>query len=257
MSFLLRPLSVWRMGGAFHSFPPSCHIISMQICIAGFASQIASLFLPLSVSALFRGADCSYSNRVFDLGNPPPFPSIQSTHTHTYEHTQCMITFLFICRRQSFAQSTSTPCLAANHAKQVKHEKLNTFPILWPFQNTLGCSTACLSLFFCMYQLSLVHIQTDKNTVQWVLTPPLKKNPYKFIPFPPSLSLPHTHRARLPVQEDVCSAHFNMNIIILYLAAIRFPCHKPTQASSFLFLNTGRQKNHINFPPVKLKCHYV
>lgn len=43
------------------------------------------------------------------------------------------------------------------------------------------------------------------------------------IHFPPSaLTLSHTHRACLLVQEDVCSAHFNMNIIILYLVAIRF-----------------------------------
>lgn len=61
---------------------------------------------------------------------------------------------------------------------------------------------------------------------------------------PPSLS--HTRRARLLVQEDVCSAHFNMNIIILYLAANRFSCHKPTQASSF-YSWTLWDKNHIHF----------
>lgn len=111
----------------------------MQICIAWFASEIASLFHPLCVSAPFWGSDCSYSNWVFDLGNPPPAFFIQSTqtHTHTYEHAQHMITFFFICRQQSFVQFTPTSYPAANHAKQVKHEKLNTFPILWPFQNNL------------------------------------------------------------------------------------------------------------------------
>lgn len=72
------------------------------------------------------------------------------------------------------------------------------------------------------------------------------------------LSLSPTHRARLLVQEDVCSAHFNMNIIILYLAAIRFSCHKPTQASSFFLLqNTARQKSrsfpHHNWNVIMLK----
>lgn len=75
------------------------------------------------------------------------------------------------------------------------------------------------------------------------------------IHFSPSLPLFLTHRACLLVQEAVCSAYFNMNIIILYLGAIRFSCHKLTQASSFYSWTLW---DNITFIfSLKLKCHYV
>lgn len=86
MSFLPRPLSVWRMGGAFHSFPPSCHIISMQICIAWFASQIASPFPPVSVSLLHFGLlNFLIQIGLFDLATSPHpvYPKRIHTNTHT------------------------------------------------------------------------------------------------------------------------------------------------------------------------------
>lgn len=134
----------------------------------------------------------------------------------------------------------------------------------------LGYATACLSLCFCVSHVTILTVtfripqwevsyhaccftfgvktsccvgthsnRQEFSTVCVFYTPttiaiPPNTTQIHFSAIPrlhPSLS--HTRRARLPVQEDVCSAHFNMNIIIVYLAAIRFSCHKPTQASSF------------------------
>lgn len=141
-----------------------------------------------------------------------------------------------------------------------------------------ACATACLSLFFsaspiaaCQYysasagfmwcMLSLLGVKKKTLLVGWhtfrqsriqysegcPLAPTPKHCKNKLLPSPP----PHTHiyGARLLVQEGVCSAYFNMNIIILYLAAIRFSCQKPTQASSFYSctVRPKEEKNHIHF----------
>lgn len=78
-----------------------------------------------------------------------------------------------------------------------------------------------------------------------VLPPPSKRNTNTCLSLSPLL----THRARLLVQKGVCSAHFNMNIIIVYLAAICFPCQKPPLASSFYSWPLW-DKNHIYFPTI-------
>ena len=136
-------------------------------------------------------------------------------------------------------------------------------PVIFSIPKWQVSYDACFSFW---YELLLFHwhqsnIQEYSTVCVLHHRPPSPQTLLKYISIPPSLSVSPTHRARLLVQEDVCSAHFNMNIIILYLAAIHFPCHKPTQASSFFFFcfffysGTLRDKNHRHFP--QLKCHYV
>lgn len=66
-------------------------------------------------------------------------------------------------------------------------------------------------------------------------------------PSPPSH---HTHWTSALVQEDVCSAHFNMNIILLYLASIHFPVINYLQPAVFI------HEHHEEKSSLKLKCHY-
>lgn len=136
MSFLPRLLSVWRMRDAFHSFSPSCHIIGMQICIAWFASQIASLLPPRGTAQIWVH-NCSYLNRVFDLRRCPPSvqPPTLYLGRQMHEHAKHVNYTIIIFRQQSFYLSTSTRFPGTNHAKWVRHEKLNTFPILQCFPN--------------------------------------------------------------------------------------------------------------------------
>lgn len=220
---------------------------------------------PLSVSAPFWGSDCSYSNRVFDLGTPPSLPSIQSTQTHTHEHTHTYTVYDDI----TLYRQTTELCpiysynlLCLQSCKTSQTWEIKRFSILWPFQKpfdapkhlylSVPCTwmpvifsipkwqvsyDACFSFW---YELLPFHwhqsnIQEYSTVCVCTIAPPSPQTLHKYISIPPFLSLSPTHRARLLVQEDVCSAHFNMNIIILYLAAIHFPCHKPTQASSFFF----------------------
>lgn len=63
--------------------------------------------------------------------------------------------------------------------------------------------------------------------------------------FSPPLSL-FTNRACLPVQEDVCSAHFNMNTVIFYLAAICSSVINQHEPAVFI-LQSCRTKFHMNF----------
>lgn len=86
LSFLAPSLSgAW---GALSTLSPSCQIISMQICIAWFASQIGSLVPPLFLLCFFSMLFffCSYFNRQIE-GHPklisvPPVPSTSSLHMH-------------------------------------------------------------------------------------------------------------------------------------------------------------------------------
>lgn len=83
--------------------------------------------------------------------------------------------------------------------------------------------------------------------VCYAVPPPAKHYTNIFLFLSPLL----THSARLLVQEDVCSAHFNMNIIILYLAAIYLAVFFPSETNNgqqFLLLNTMRQNNTFISP---------
>lgn len=159
-------------------------------------------------------------------------------------------------------------------------KKSNTFQNCWPFQNTSDvlqllsiCSvcqpvsniqhTSVAGFIWCILLLlvwkplaSLAHLHPDKNKVDCVFcTSSLPPPNTTQIHFSPSLALFLTHRACLLVQEDVCSAHFNMNIIIFYLAAIRFLVinqHEPA-----VFIPEHCETKIIFIFPLKVRCHYV
>ena len=282
MSFLPRPLPVWRMGGAFHSFPPSCHVISMQICIGWFASQIASLFPPLCLCSVFGAVIVLIQIGCLIWVPPPRSPSSslpKHTHTHTHTYTVYDDITLYL-QTTELCPIYSHNLLCFQSCKTSQTWEIKRFSILWPFQNPLEvlqhlylsvpCTCmpvilkwqvsydACFSFLLWISPFSLAPVKHTRIQYSVCLAPLPPQMLHKYISVPPSLSLSPTHRARLLVQEDVCSAHFNMNIIILYLAAIRFSCHKPTQASSFFLLqNTARQKSrsfpHHNWNVIMLK----